>query len=318
MPRRRKRCQRPTTSEPSPCLPGPAIERKKPGVIVRRSFIFGARPVIAVACAAGVIAIASAVVLVAVASASSILQGCSTSNSPPITPYTAVGVDIATLLNSANLGCGEGTYDVYWYGVVATLEYEGGIPPAGWVENASGGCLPNAIGTTSAGLYNCFANGILANLPSLPDGGALPDGGSAFFHVQIFFYNYATYQPEMDGLTAAVTEYLDAGANAPVPPSLCSKSLPYTWTATCTATEQGNILVNAACPSGIVPGPDAPHPDAGVEDAATDARRDAHPEDAAEEMASDATPSTPEASLDDASGDAPEADGGALPDASAE
>ncbi len=163
-------------------------------------------------------------------------MGCSGASSPAITPITAIDIDIADLLNSANLGCGEGAYDVYEYGVLVTLEYPGG----GVVDTS---CVSEATGVVAAGAFKCYANAVFGNLPSLPDGGALPDGGSASFRVQVFLYNYDTFERNggMGPITAAVA--YDAGTAD----TLCSPKLSPTWIATCTANEQGNIEVNAKC-----------------------------------------------------------------------
>jgi hypothetical protein len=239
------------------------------------------------------------------------LAGCPSTTNPAILPITAVDIDIVDLLNNANLGCGAGTYDVYGYAAVVTLE----DPDAGDLESADAGvagagCSASATGSISTGFAACYTPAVFSNLPLLPDGGALPDGGSAIYKVQIFFYNLATYNAandmndEKNAIAAALR--VDAGGDVM---TLCE--LPYTWTTTCIANEQGNIAVNAAC-NLLVQGTDPP--DAGAAAPEPDARAN----DATEEVTDDATEeNAPDADLD-APPDAPldgDTDAGSASDA---
>jgi hypothetical protein len=184
-------------------------------------------------------------------------------------------------LNAANLGCGEGPDDVYEYAAVVSLE-----SPSGGVANTGCAAVPN--GVVAAGVFNCYTNAVFGNLPSLSDGGALPDGGTANFKVRVFLYNYDTFRDltfknsmgmELRGaaaLTAAVTT-----SDLPDADTLCGPKLRPTWQTSCTASEQGNIAVNALCGS-LVPG------DAGADAGATDSGGDARVKDSGKEGAPDA------------------------------
>jgi hypothetical protein len=265
-------------------LLGPAIERKNAGVIVRRSFILGTSFVIALAGTTAVV-------------------NCTNNQNPAILPITAVDIDISDLLSSANLGCGEGDFDVFEYATVVGLKDLDGGDPTG---EGSSSCPADTIKAAPvfSGSSPCFANAVFSNLPGLPDGGALPDGGSVIYSVNVYFYNHKTFE-KVKGKIAEATNP-DAGETNPdggenVTTSLCD--IPATWMATCTADEQSNIPVNASC-GRIGAAADAPVPDSGA--GAADAKPDARTKDATGENALDAPMDAP---LDD------DADAGAIDDA---
>ncbi len=229
--------------------------------------------------------LASSSIAVACAFAAT-LASCSGNSNPAILPITTVDIDIADLLNGANLGCGgnkNDPYDVVQYATVLGLV----DPDAG--NTGSGGCPPFATNTVFAGASACFAHAVFSNLPALPNGSALPDGGSVTYAVNVYFYNNKTYDKVQDRVQAATSASGDSDAS-----TLCN--IPSTWMTTCTAVEQGNIAVNASC-GPIVQGADAP--DAGGDAMAQ--KPEASTKDATKEDAPDVGSDAPV----DGAGDAP-------------
>jgi hypothetical protein len=226
------------------------------------------------------------------------LAGCPNNTNPAILPITTVDVDIADILSGANLGCGEGPNEILEYAAIVSLDNA----DAGDAGEPGGDadCTPNASGSVSGGVAACYAQLVFSNLPVSEDGGALPDGGSVNYKVRLFLYDNQTLKSAGGpGAIQAATLY---NPNRKGGATLCD--LPATWTANCTANEQNDIVVNAACPFRLTPGRPT---DAGSEDAA-DAQADAPSEDAPSEdaPAGDAT----DENTVDAPADAPPADGG--------
>jgi hypothetical protein len=166
------------------------------------------------------------------------LAGCPNNTNPAILPITTVDVDIADILSGANLGCGEGVNDVFEYAAVVSLD-DADAGDAG----SDGDCTPNATGSISGGYAACFSQLVFSNLPVSADGGALPDGGSVVYDVKLFLYNSETYNKIGGASALKAASLFDPGRDGGV--TLCD--LPSTWKTTCTANEQNDIAVNAAC-----------------------------------------------------------------------
>jgi hypothetical protein len=253
--------------------------------------------------------------------------GCPDDTNTGYLPVTAIQVDITDLLNGANLTCGTGPGDVAMYAAVVNFQ-SSDTQPSGTPTQA---CTspPGAPLILAGGLYPCYAAGPIANLPLPNDGGALPDGGHVDYAVQILMFTqaeFAAHQKEIEKAIAPGTKEISGDGG------VCS--LPFSWAATCTATEQNNIEVNTACPGGVVLGPtpagggdsaasdgevedggddggveDAGTEDAGIEDAGKDGGKSGDAASPKEAAAGDA-PS--EAAADAKGQDAPSGlDGGA-------
>lgn len=221
--------------------------------------------------------------LPAVLGLGALAYGCTTDTTTiTLPPITGIIVRSESLI--AGRGCGTGPTEVYKYAAV--------------VVNADGNNL-------AGGVYDCFADGVFANLPA-------SDAGSLTFSVYIYAYDQAQYlQDDSNGGTiesAASTPSL-----GPVPldgGGLALDSLPATWRTTCAATQQSNIEVLAVC---LPLAPEVPPPltDAGFDamgDAPTEAATDS-PADAPVRDGSTDAPDGSDGGTDGADGDATDASG---------
>jgi len=196
--------------------------------------------------------------------------GCPATSNTGILPITGVDIDIADLLTGANLACGTGPGEVYKYATIANYappDSDGSAPPIGTCG------LANLAG----GVYDCFSLGTFGNLP-LQDGGVVPDGGSVLYTVQIYFFTYDAFIANADAIATAVNPATTSDATR-----ICN--LPYSWATSCTAIEEDDIIVNAACRPIVAA---APSKDSGK----GDATKDAKPKDVASDTPSEATGET--------------------------
>jgi hypothetical protein len=198
--------------------------------------------------------------------------GCQSSTAaPPYTPYQGITIDSAALV--APYGCGMGPTQVYRY--VATVAYAPG--PANVFGAASLAPLPESfidaasgfhqIGlftfggpqpVLASGTFDCFADAVFEGLPAPP----------GTFVLTVYAFTYA------EGVEAGL-----ACDSAPcVPPVIDAGTVisGFSWTTTCTATEEAADSVVAQCDPLHTPadaGADAaaqmPGSDAGTVDAAT-------------------------------------------------
>jgi hypothetical protein len=229
-----------------------------------------------------------------------ILAGCPNTNTG-ILPSTGVDIPIGDLLMGADLTCNdEGTGDVFIYAAIVNYADFTKYPPKGLVPVNHCG-FDNLAG----GVFQCYTAGAFGNLP-LQDGGALPDGGTETYSVQIYFFSAAVYngdymgKPVAEQVANALRPLSDGGGNGL---ALCD--LPWTWATTCTAIEEDNIVVNTSCPGGLFTQPL-------VDAASRDAKPDSHPSDGHVEGAKEtSTPKDGEGSdaptdgAGDVKGDAP-------------
>jgi hypothetical protein len=211
-----------------------------------------------------------ALTLLSLCAASAWLAGCPATALIGLAPITAVEVPIATLLLDENLGCGCGPNEVYKYAVVvAYAESDKSLS----ADNCPGSGNKSAPDFLAGAVFDCFASATFGNLPPIEAGGllmdsgaALEDGGTVAIWAWVAFYNYDTYmklgKPKIDEAASHHGDICTLGA---------------TWTTTCLATEQDNIVAPFACPGGLVIGDHPPQPNAAVCDAAT---RDAPSSDA--------------------------------------
>jgi hypothetical protein len=189
--------------------------------------------------------------------------GCPDDTDTGYLPVTAIQVDIADLLNGANLTCGIGPGDVAMYAAIVNFQTSDPLRSDAQAEACTypSGAPPILAG----GVYPCYASGPFANLPLPNDGGALPDGSHVDYTVQILFFTqaqFAAHQKEIESAIAPGTKEVSGDRG------VCS--LPFSWAASCTATEQNNIEVNTACPGGIVLGPTPAGGDGGEDSGAPD------------------------------------------------
>jgi len=251
-------------------LPGLRFERRNPPVHVRRILFL-------------------ALTLLSVCAGSAWLAGCPATGLVGIAPITAVDVPIATLLLDSNLGCGLGPNEVYKYAVVVAYQ-----DPA---EKLSFEQCPSSA--FYGGVFDCYASATFGNLPPLDAGGllndagtALTDGGSVEIWAWVAFYNYDTFNSlSKSKIERAATTGADKG--------ICA--IGATWTTTCVATEQDNIVAPFACPNGLQLGSMPPLADAATPDAGP---RDGHASEAAADGSVEASPDAPSEAAVEGGGDA--------------
>jgi len=236
-----------------------------------------------------------AVTLLSLCAGSAWLAGCPATGLVGIAPITAVEVPIATLLLDSNLGCGCGPNEVYKYAVVVAYAENGDRPS---LENCPGS-NDRSPPFLAGAIFDCFASATFGNLPPIEAGGllndagtALNDGGTVAIWAWVTFYNYATYTKlGKHAIEKAASHFGD----------ICSH--PATWTTTCVATEQDNIVAPFACPGGLELGSDPPQANAVTCDDAT--YTDAPPSDAPTDVpAVETSPDGPPEATVDGSADA--------------
>jgi hypothetical protein len=198
------------------------------------------------------------VLAIGLGTAASVSFTACASSSPTtgITPITGVVIRSESLI--AGHGCGRGNEQVFKYLAVVT-NVDPSFPPGG-------------SPLSYAQVFDCFADGAFVNLVASPS-------GKLDFNVEIFLYNADDYAAHVgDGAIQTIQRVPpqinpDTGTIPNPPPS--------TWSTTCTATQQQNVVVLAVCrplSGGPLPAP----ADAGVDgavdgavDAAVDAASDA-------------------------------------------
>jgi hypothetical protein len=142
----------------------------------------------------------------------------STAATTAYTPQTGVVVRSEAL--TTGIGCGTGDTQVFKFVAVAVS--------AGNVAAA-------------AGVYDCFADGVLVNLQPAP----LADGSySLDFTVRIYAFNQAAYTASQAKITADVAQPNTAGG---IFAAGAFATLGATYTTSCTATQQADIQVVAVC-----------------------------------------------------------------------
>jgi hypothetical protein len=153
-------------------------------------------------------------------------------------PITGLIFDSQTLL--AGIGCGTAPNQVYKYAAVVNA-----APDAGSVS-----------GLPVSGVFDCFANGQLDNLPT-------PDGNTTDYVITIYAYNFASFPTaELGGCDDLES---DANCQGESPATVLAFSSLANWTTTCTATQVQGVSEDAVCGS-LVPTSDAgAGPDDGVE-----------------------------------------------------
>jgi hypothetical protein len=189
--------------------------------------------------------------------------GCPSTSNTGLLPITAVNIDLAQLLDGANLTCGLGPGQVYQYAAIVNYQ-----PTK--ATNVGGQPNPFDCGTyafvppqepppprLAGGGYPGVTTGPFANLPLRNDAGALPDGGSIAFTIQVYFFTNAAFLADAGpdaSLAGQIANYvtpgIPPGATAPLTAdNACGGlgKLPFSYATTCTAIEEDNIVVNAAC-----------------------------------------------------------------------
>jgi hypothetical protein len=143
----------------------------------------------------------------------------------------------------------------------------------------------------AAGIFDCFTNGTIGNLP-LQDAGFLPDGGSQLYQVQIYLFNREAYGLYSTEIEKAVTPLFDPSKGPEVCQIPSVERPAWSWATTCTAIEADDITIHPSCLPLVTP---ALVP---VTDAATDAAKDGQITDVMSEK-------TPDSTLDVEGHDAP-------------
>jgi hypothetical protein len=177
------------------------------------------------------------------------LSACPANPAPTLyEPITGVVIDSEGL--TAGIGCGTADNQVFEYAAVATL-----------APDASKG----VSGLPVSGVFPCYSNGQLANLPS-------PDGGTFDYVISIYAWNQASFPAaELGGC-----DYLpaDASCQGENPAAVLKYAPTADWTTTCTVTQIVGISEVATCGSLVRNldaslGPDT-STEAGVGDGATE------------------------------------------------
>ena len=228
---------------------------------------------------------------------------CPATTNYTILPITGITIDMEDLLAAANLNCGsDGPDEVYKYAVIVNFNTTGTAPG---VDQCGEEYFPDlktfvAQPLVAAGIFDCFTDGTLGNLP-LQDAGFLPDGGSQLYQVQIYLFNREAYGQYAASIQKAAQPYFEPAKG----PEICqipSVDHPaWSWATTCTAIEADDITVHAACSPLVTPA-FVPMTDSGV-----DAANDGPPSDVTSERIPDATLDATEAATDVESQDATDA-----------
>lgn len=164
------------------------------------------------------------------------------------TPITGIVIDSATL--TEGLGCGTADNQVYEYAAVATL---------------AGDAAAGVPGLPVSGVFPCYANGQLANLPT-------PDGGNFDFVLQIYAWNEASFPAAELGGCAYTPA--DAACQGEDPATVLKYAPTADWTTTCTVLQPQGVSEVATC-GALVRNLDASlEPDAGPDGAEPDATED--------------------------------------------
>ena len=155
------------------------------------------------------------------AAAGLVASACGTTTTATgVTPVTGIVIRAESLVSG--FGCGHGATQVFKY--VAVVENVDAISDAGIFRFSN--------------VFDCFADGTFVNLPA-------SSTGNLTFSVHIYAYNEATYDAaSTGGLVNAVASDQFATAAPEFAPS--APFFP-TWTTTCVATQQSNIVVLAVC-----------------------------------------------------------------------
>jgi hypothetical protein len=147
------------------------------------------------------------------------LLGAGCNAAATTTAYTPItGLQISSSDVVAGHGCGTGAQQVYKYAaVVSSPTADGGTPAF-----------------RTSGVFDCFADGVFSNLPSL-------DGGNPTFVISIFAYDQASFPDALQcPANTAPCPGDDAGA---VDPFAAAAN----WTATCTGTEIQGVTAAVTC-----------------------------------------------------------------------
>ncbi len=206
------------------------LSRKAPGVNRTRTILVLLAPVCAIAAVVG-------------------LSACP--SPPPLTLYTPItGIIIDSEALTQSVGCGTADDQVYEYAAVASL-----------APDAAAG----VSGLPVSGVFPCYANGQLANLPT-------PDGGTFDYVIRIYAWNQASFIAS--GASAALGGCDDLPSDAACPGENPTTVLQYAptadWTTTCTVTQVVGVSEVATCDP-LVRNLDASlGPDTGTEDGEAD------------------------------------------------
>ncbi len=210
--------------------------------------------------------------LVVTIAGGAMLWACTSGTTQPaIPPITAISISSERL--ARGIGCGVEPTQIYRYAAV--------------VVDGNGVIV-------AATVSDCFADATFTMLSASAD-------GSFTYTLFVYAYDKGLYDQNEPTILMAVDDANSNHVNEFDP-------IPATWTTTCTATEQGNVEVLAACdpltPTGNFVFEDG-GADAAMEDAADAA--DAPPEDAGPDAPPDGAEDAPDAAEDaaDAAPDAP-------------
>ena len=153
--------------------------------------------------------------------AAALFACASSSPTTGITPITGVVIRSESLI--VGHGCGRAPAQVFKYlAVVSNVDPsfpQGGSPPRSYAQ-----------------VFDCFADGVFVNLIAAPS-------GSLSFNVDIFLYDaddYSAHSSEIQAIQQAAPQINPDSGTIPNPP-------PSTWTTTCTAKQQQNVVVLAVC-----------------------------------------------------------------------
>ena len=179
------------------------------------------------------------------------LSACPANPAPTLyTPITGIIIDSASL--TQGVGCGTADDQVYEYAAVASL-----------VPDAAAG-VP---GLPVSGIFPCYANGQLANLPT-------PDGGTFDYVIRSYAWNKASFPfpaVELGGCDDLASDAACVGEN---PATVLMAAPTADWTTTCTVTQVVGVSEVATC-GALVRNLDASlGSDTGTEDGEADAGPD--------------------------------------------
>jgi hypothetical protein len=164
----------------------------------------------------GAVISARSLVASSVGAAFGVASGCATQASTTLyTPITGIQIPAAVVVTGH--GCGTRPGQVYKYAAIVTYPVEGGAA------------------TVTSGVFDCFADGIFANLPTI-------DGGT--FRVNVYAFSQGSFPPALacSPPNSVPCPGDDAG-------SVAAYAASADWTAECTATQVPGITTVASCGS---------------------------------------------------------------------
>jgi hypothetical protein len=158
-----------------------------------------------------------------------LLAACAGTTSSPAGDAVSPGVVVRAASLVAPYGCGTKTGQVYKYAAKISATDDANVP----ILRVTHAGQPLPTGVQVAGLFDCFADALLANLTS-----AAIDASDYTYTVTIYAYDKPTFDANQAAIGAAVAPPFD----------FSTLKANYTYTTTCTATLPTSGLTSGSFP----------------------------------------------------------------------